>query len=288
MLHAPAAYIGSFFQSQPLISSILGRSAKHPPLLATALDSLHQAAARPDWVLLQDIDVPLTELCLSRAIDEAYFDFLLASAPDTWSRALTLSSAIHHAADWLNVVPSPALGLHLQDWEFRFCLQYWLGLQMFEDDRTCPVCHSTADCYGDHQVGCGGNPDRIHRHNSVRDALFSAAQSAALAPRREVPSLIPGTQSRPADVFLPNWSRGRPTLQGAALTQGHALLVGEARKYSTHGTPCHSAGITFVPVTFEALGGISSLATNTVASIGQPLGQCLGLAPQESTRHLFQ
>ena len=173
---------------------------------------------------------------------------------------------------------------------------------MFEDDMTCPVCHSTADCYGDHQVGCGGNPDRIHRHNSVRDALFSAAQSAALAPRRGVPSLIPGTQSRPVDVFLPNWSRGRPaalditiisplqhaTLQGAALTQGHALLVGEARKYSTHGAPCHSAGITFVPVTFEALGGMSSLATNTVASVGRLLGQRLGLAPQESTCHLFQ
>ena len=48
MLHAPAVFIGSFFRAQPLISSILGRSAKHPPLLATALDSLHQAAARPD------------------------------------------------------------------------------------------------------------------------------------------------------------------------------------------------------------------------------------------------
>ena len=36
------------------------------------------------------------------------------------------------------------------------------------------------------QVGCGGNGDRIHRHDSVRDALFSAAQTAALAPRKEV------------------------------------------------------------------------------------------------------
>ena len=92
---------------------------------------------------------------------------------------------------------------------------------------------------------------------------------------------MPGTQSRPTDVFLPNWSRGCPaafditiisplqhaTLQGAASTQGHSLLVGVARNH------CHSAGITFVPVTFEALGGMSSLATNTVASIGRLLGQ---------------
>ena len=53
-----------------------------------------------------------------------------------------------------------------------------------------------ADPPGDHQVGCGGNGDRIHRHDSVRDALFSAAQTAALAPRKEVPSLISGTSSQ--------------------------------------------------------------------------------------------
>ena len=58
---------------------------------------------------------------------------------------------------------------------------------------------------GDHHVGCGGNADRIARHNALRDAIFSAAQSAALAPRREVSSLIPCSLSRPADVYLPSW-----------------------------------------------------------------------------------
>ena len=93
-------------------------------------------------------------------------------------------------------------------------------------------------------------------------------------------------KSRPADVFLPNWSRGRPaalditiisplqqaTLQGAASTQGHALLVGEARKFSAHGAQCQSAAITFIPITFEALGGMSSLAADTIAKIGCLLG----------------
>ena len=81
---------------------------------------------------------------------------------------------------------------------------------MFEDNGICSVCKSGADRFGDHQVGCGGNPDRIHWHNSIRDAVYSAAQSAALAPRRKVPSLIPGSQSRPANVYLPNWHRGCP------------------------------------------------------------------------------
>ena len=67
--------------------------------------------------------------------------------------------------------------------------------------------------------------------------MLSAAQSASLSPRREVPSLVPGSSSCPADVFLPCWTHGRPatldvsvisplqqlTLQEAASSQGHAL-----------------------------------------------------------------
>ena len=115
---------------------------------------------------------------------------------------------------------------------------------------TCPVCHGAADVFGDHQVGCGGNGDRIYRHDSIRDALFSAAQSAALAPRKEAPSLIPGSSSRPADVYLPNWKRGQPaaldvtvistmqqlTRDRASIVPWHALQVGEERKMA--GSSC--------------------------------------------------
>ena len=41
------------------------------------------------------------------------------------------------------------------------------------------------------------------------DVLFFAAQSAAVAPRKEVPSLIHSSSDRPADVYLPNWLRGQ-------------------------------------------------------------------------------
>ena len=79
---------------------------------------------------------------------------------------------------------------------------------MFQDGAQCPVCHTVADPYGDHHVGCGGNADRIARHNALCDAIFSAAQSAVLAPRREVSSLISCSLSRPADVYLPSWKGG--------------------------------------------------------------------------------
>ena len=100
--------------------------------------------------------------------------------------------------------------LHLPDWEFRLCLQYWLEVLMLEEGSKCFVCQVVTDCFGDHQVSCGDNGDHIHHHDSLRDALFSAVQLAALAPRREVPSLIPGISSDPADLLIPSWNHIRP------------------------------------------------------------------------------
>ena len=213
-MHAPAAYISSLEQSRALVTRILGHVPDTPQHLPSAVSSLAEAAARPDWVCMEKIDVPCRQRPLSHCIDEVSYNHLIDSAPDIRSRALALSSALPHAGDWLNVIPSCTLGLHFQDKEFRLCLVYWLGLRMIEEGVCCPICQGENDAFGDHQVGCGGNGDGIHRHNSIRDVLFSAAQSAALAPQKEAPALIPGSSCRPADVYLPNWVRGQP----AALT----------------------------------------------------------------------
>ena len=157
------------------------------------------------------------------------------------------------------------------------------------------------DPFGDHHVGCGGNNDRISRHDSIRDAVFSAAQSAALAPRKEVPCLIPDRQSRPADVFLPHWKRGLPaaldvsvistlqprTCQGASETQGFALSVCEERKIAAHAASCRAIGVSFVPLAFESLGGCSKLTAETLAGIGRAVGQRLGIPPPTASRQLF-
>ena len=123
---------------------------------------------------------------------------------------------------------------------------------------------------GDNQVGCGGNGDRISRHNNIRDVLFSAAHSAALGPKKEAPGTISNSSARPADILLPNWSRGRQaaqddesvisplqrlTLAEATVTPGHALEVCVRRKLSANLLACRAAGMEFIPVVVEALGG---------------------------------
>ena len=304
-LHAPAAFISSLNQCNSLISQILDLPAAHSPHMSSSIvPALALAAEMPEWLSIEDIDVPLVQKNLSHKIDEASYNSLVASAPDLRSRALALSTAIPHAGDWLNVVPSQALGLHLHDRKFRLCLDYWLGIRIINMESRCSVCASEglADPFGDHHVGCGGNGDRIHRHDSIRDVLFSASQSAALAPRKEVPSLIPGSSSRPADIYLPNRDKGRPvaldvtvistlqslTLSGAAHTQGHALQIGEKRKMAAHKESCHAVGVSFTPMVIESLGGWSEIASHNISRIGRLMGQRSGSPPSESTRHLFQ
>ena len=78
-------------------------------------------------------------------------------------------------------------------------------------------------------MGCGGNGDRIALHNAIRDVLFNAAQSAALAPTKEAPNLVPGFSTRPADILLPNWCRGRPaTLDVSVISPLQKLTLVEA------------------------------------------------------------
>ena len=287
VLHAPAAFIASNSNSQPLIRRILGLSPPPSPHLNAAVTALAEAATRPDWTSLDVIDVPLRHKSLSHSIDEAVKQRLLSSAPTIRSHALSLSSGLPHAGDWLNVVPSPSLGLCLHDQEFRSCLRYWLGVPLHSSSYPCPECGRVADMFGDHQVGCGGNGDRISRHNAVRDVLFSAAQSAALAPIKEAPSLVPSSSSRPADILLPAWSHGRPaaldvhiisplqqqTSVEAATHPGHALDVGVRRKLSSHLSVCRSAGVDFIPIVAETLGGLAKDTISMIRLIGRALGQ---------------
>ena len=164
-LHAPAAYISSLCLCRDLITRILGQAPVPSQHMSASVFALAVAANRPDWSSLEDINVPCRARPLSSCIDEASLNLLLSSAPDLRSKALAHSTALPHAGDWLNVIPSATFGLHLQDWEFRLCLQYWLGLRMSEEGTCCSICQGPSDAFGDHKVGCGVSLRQISQNN---------------------------------------------------------------------------------------------------------------------------
>ena len=57
------------------------------------------------------------------------------------------------------------------------------------------------------------------------------------------------------------------TLQSAGTSAGHALEVSDERKFTEHLSACEEAGILFVPLSVEALGGWLPIAAKTIRRI---------------------
>jgi hypothetical protein len=269
-VHSSAAYLGSVISCFTITPDLINPSpvVPFPPPLDPYVQLVAQHAAKSHWQSISDIDVPVTQRALSLAINQATLTSLISSAPDDRSRALAQSSSIKHAGDWLSVIPSKALGLHMLDQEFRICLQYWLGISLFSEGP-CPRCGSLTDPFGDHCMACLGHGDKITRHNTLRDVIFASAGLAALSPRLEASYLLTDSNARPADIYLPMWKAGSPavlditvvspmqqlTVSQSVVTQGYTLEFAANRKTALHGPHCRQAGIQFIPLPVETIAG---------------------------------
>ena len=181
-------------------------------------------------------------------------------------------------------------------------LKLRLGIPVFTSSGSCPACKAPSDRLGDHALCCGNEGERIARHNALRDALHSTAAAASLGPSKEVRFLIPGSDKRPADVFLPYWCSGRDTawdvtvihpLQKATVTKavalpGHAANEAYARKMREAWEECRRQGIVFTPLAVETLGGWHPVAEAELKKLGAALARQTGQEDSVATSHIFQ
>ena len=72
------------------------------------------------------------------------------------------------------------------------------------------------------------------------------------------------------------------TQSGAASEKGYALKLAEERKMAAHNAECRGAGVSFVPLAVELLGGWSHEAALQISRIGRLVGQRLGTTPAEA------
>ena len=74
----------------------------------------------------------------------------------------------------------------------------------------------------------------------------------------------------------------------AAFTQGHVLQVGIQCKLASSLSACRSAGIDFIPIVAEALGGLAEDTITTIKAIGQAIANRTNITEQApTTKHLF-
>ena len=125
--------------------------------------------------------------------------------------------------------------------------------------------------------------------------------AAGLGPAREVRFLIPGEDSRPADVLLPHWVGGKDaaldvtvvnplqvaTVLGASTEAGHALTHAFNRKMRGTAEACHRQGVAFMPLVVESYGGWHEMGVREVERLGAALARQSGQEEEEAVRHLW-
>ena len=118
----------------------------------------------------------------------------------------------------------------------------------------------------------------------------------------EMPGLVPGSLSRPADVFVPTWVDGKkmafdisvvsPTqdaiLLRAAEIPAAAIEMRKASKNRQHFDHCRSQGIVFMPLVVETFGGWDSDAVKCLKDMARQCARRWGKNSADEIKHFFQ
>ena len=114
--------------------------------------------------------------------------------------------------------------------------------------------------------------------------------------------MIPGSNTKPADVFVPGYTAGRgtaydvtvinplqsATVAQAAITPGHALNVAYNRKMNGAAEICHNEGHTFIPLVMESLGGLHDQAIKEIKKLGASMARQIGEDEGQTVNQQFQ
>ena len=149
-------------------------------------------------------------------------------------------------------------------------IKWWLGLDT-SGGSLCSLCPDTVlDPLGHHASTCKHGGDAVFRNNRLRDVVAESCRLAHLSVKVEAGNnLTPDHgHTRPADVLVQNWSRGRPaafdicvtsplntlTLSEVGVCAGAAAQAGEVRKHSANDDKCGDLGWFCVPLVTETYG----------------------------------
>ena len=117
-----------------------------------------------------------------------------------------------------------------------------------------------------------------------------------------MPGLIPGSASRPADVFVENWVDGRkiafdvsvvsPTqdavIHRAAEFPAAAIEMRKAAKNRAHFDNCRAEGIVFMPLVVETFGSWDGDAVKCLKDMARQCARRWGKNNAEEIKQFFQ
>lgn len=218
---------------------------------------------------------------LSNKIDDRQASLLRHDFPFAIDRSRLDAISHARASDWLNVTPSPGLNQKLEPNEFQVLIKMRLGLPLNEDNAKCRLCPGKVlDNVGYHAVTCKRGPDIIHRHNTIRDTIFSDCRKAMMNPKLEQGAgLSSDSNHRPADILVPSWSLGKSAAlditvvhplnqntNGASTTE-ECLKAAETRKHMFNDNQCGELNWSCVPLAVTIFGVWGGEGMNAIQKI---------------------
>ena len=288
------SFLASSFSVDNLMSAIL------PGEIYSAQDTvIDDVLSR--WSSICQSELPPSDVRgFQRSWEQPLFEALQTSlyenstSPENKARLLAVS--LKEAGAWLNALPSPVLGTHLDNSSFRVAAALRLGCKICEP-HLC-LCDNSVNESGHHGLCCKLRKGRRSRHEAVNDIIKRALCSAEVPSIREPPGCSRSDGKRPDGMTLVPWSRGKclvwdftcvDTFTSSYLSEtsnrcGAAAELAEKKKTAKYRSM--DQNFIFMPVAVESMGCFGSQALSFIKTIGQKIALVSG--DQRSTSYLIQ
>ena len=211
----------------------------------------------------------------------------LMSGVDQVHRARLLASCQPHTAAWLQAVPVPSLGLHLDPETVRIAVALRLGAPVCEP-HSCRLCGRSVNRLGHHALSCQKSAGRFPRHAQLNDLVKRSLSAAGIPSVLEPVGLDRGDGRRPDGLTTFPFSSGKclawdatctdtfadSVITASALEPGTAARAAEARKEKRYASL--ATQYLFAPLAVETSGVIGPAATRLIKELGRRTAAATG------------
>ena len=125
-----------------------------------------------------------------------------------------------HSTTWTSAT---SRFLNMSPEEYRWGLQWILGLPLRNAPYTCPACGSQGDILGIHAVTCARSGEKVRAHNRLRNVIGQMATHVGVKVTYER-SLPHHCDLRPADVLFDSWQPLPLAVDFAIVTPNELIL----------------------------------------------------------------
>ena len=197
------SFMASFHNVLPIVSSLLPMNFQDLVEEEGLSLWINKYEQEPPPIISQGLQ-KFWEYPIFKNIQETIFK----STVTLEDKARILAAQEPKAGCWLDVIPSPSLGTHLDDDSFRIACALRLGTSICHP-HSCISCGKAVDKFGRHGLSCTMSSGRHSRLSICNDIIKRSLHSAGYPSLIEPAGLSRSDGKRPDGMTQIPWSRGK-------------------------------------------------------------------------------